>query len=463
MVMKSLNHIQGKNGSEWGQFIRETGTEAILLVAIDAAKYTHAFTIANYFGDILKKPSEFDASLTGFNWLKQEVIELKKQYQMKEVVVGIETTGHYYEDLVRWCQSEGFYVRTINSATTAEERKALLNYSKTDNIDLMVILQAIIHGRGTFNELPSGKIYHLQRLTRARRELVCERTALQNHIRVYMDQIFREFQGKSIWIEGKRKHVQPFSTIFGKTGCYLMRHFPHPSDILSLGVEGLRSLSQRENLKIRDTSIQLLVEFAEQSISQPKEELKEQIFLLSLSLDRLELFNEQITCLEERIEDLFIQTPGAVLLSIPGIGAINGAEFCAELGDISDFDHAGQLIKMAGTNPIIKQSGGRNPTYHRISKQGRRPLRNITFQVGKSISINNPEMRQKYLALKERGKHTNQAYVAIGNRMIRLAFSMIKKQTLYQSKQESYVLQNEIKKKLHKQNVLQFFEKLVAI
>ena len=42
---------------------------------------------------------------------------------MKEIVVGIETTGHYYEDLVRLCQLEGYHVRTINAATTARKEK----------------------------------------------------------------------------------------------------------------------------------------------------------------------------------------------------------------------------------------------------------------------------------------------------------------------------------------------------
>ena len=40
-------------------------------------------------------------------------------------------------------------------------------------------------------------------------------------------------------------------------------------------------------------------------------------------------------------------------------------------------------------------------------------------------------MKQKYDALKARGKHPGQAYIALGNRMIRLAFSMIKNQSLY--------------------------------
>ena len=61
---------------------------------------------------------------------------------------------------------------------------------------------------------------------------------------------------------------------------------------------------------------------------------------------------------------------------------MTGAELYAEMGDISDFDHAGQLIKMAGTNPIVKQSGGKKPSYYvYFSKQGRRTFRNIAYQI----------------------------------------------------------------------------------
>jgi transposase len=322
----------------------------------------------------------------------------------------------------------------------------------------MAILQSMIHGRGTSNELSSGTILTLQKLTRARRELVGERTTTQNLIRMRLDHIFREFQGKSVWENGKRKHVQPFSHLFGKAPLYFMRHYPHPTDILTLGEKGLRELSIRENLKLRDNTIQILMEFAQNSISQPKEFVEGDIFLLSQKLDCLELLNKQIHVLEHKIEDLFVKTEGAVILSVPGIGVVTGAEFYAEMGDISDFEHAGQLIKMAGTNPIVKQSGGKKPSYYCISKQGRRTFRNIAYQVGKSLAVNNPEMKLRYLALKDRGKHPRQAYVALGNRMIRLAFSMIRNRTLYRTDQENYVLVNEISKKLRAPNVKQFYE-----
>ena len=62
MAYTSFNHIQGKNGSRWAKFIRETGTDNLLMVAIDAAKYTHKAIIGTFYGDILVKPFEFDAS-----------------------------------------------------------------------------------------------------------------------------------------------------------------------------------------------------------------------------------------------------------------------------------------------------------------------------------------------------------------------------------------------------------------
>lgn len=124
-------------------------------------------------------------------------------------------------------------------------------------------------------------------------------------------------------------------------------------------------------------------------------------------------------------------------------------------------DHAGQLIKMVGTNPIVKQSGGKKPSYFGISKQGRRTFRNVTYQVGKSLAVNNPEMPQRYLVLKERGSHHRQAYIALGSRMICLAFSMIRYQTLYRIDQLNYDLFDMLKKKLHMPNVKQVYERFV--
>ncbi|MCM3490006.1 hypothetical protein M3689_11865 [Alkalihalophilus marmarensis] len=67
MTYTLLNHIQGKIGSRWAHFVKENGVDQLLIVAVDAAKYTHKVLLANFYGDILIKPFEIDASESGFN------------------------------------------------------------------------------------------------------------------------------------------------------------------------------------------------------------------------------------------------------------------------------------------------------------------------------------------------------------------------------------------------------------
>jgi transposase len=462
MVIQSLNHIQGKNGSNWSRLIRSPEADRYCIVGIDAAKYVNTAIICTIYGDILKGPFEFDGSQTGFQVLKSKIEQTREAYQMTNVILGIETTAHYYDDLVRVCSEEGYHVRIINAATTAEERKRLLNYTKTDRVDLNAIVQSLLQGYGDTRRKKREDFERLQTLTRARRRMVDDQTRCVNHLRMYMDHIFREFQGKNMFIDGKNQVVKVFDEFTSKTSLFLMRNYPHPSDVISLGHAGLRKLSLEHNLKIRDTAIERLLTYAKESISKPKEVLTSELLLLRLKLDEYELIHRQIAELEEVIEALFLETDGGILLSIPGIAVTLAAELTAEMGDLENFTNAGQLIKMAGTNPVVKQSGGKKATHHAISKQGRAAFRNAVYLAGKSVAHSNPEMNEHYRRLKERGKLTGQAYIAVGNRLLRIAYAMRKNQILYHSKQPDYALQKVIAGKLrNKRKQAMFYNRFV--
>ena len=47
-----------------------------------------------------------------------------------------------------------------------------------------------------------------------------------------------------------------------------------------------------------------------------------------------------------------------------------------------------------------------------------------------------------------KGKILRQAYIALGNRMIRLAFAMVRNRSLYHTEDRNYVLLEEISKKI---------------
>lgn len=228
-----------------------------------------------------------------------------------------------------------------------------------------------------------------------------------------------------------------------------MKFYPHPSFILEMGEERILQIIKEKKLRMRETTIQTLLMVAQQSIVKSREEVAPELLLLRMAIEDLERLDENIRTLEKEIESVLLQTDGRLLLTVPGIGVVTAAEFYSELGDVSHYEHAGQLIKKAGTNPIIIQSGGTEGFYGKISKQGNKNLRFIVYTVGKLLAQHNADLRPYYLGLKERGKHARKAFIALGNKFIRIAFSMLKQKKPYESKQKNYTIFQEIKKKLH--------------
>ncbi|WP_144568136.1 IS110 family transposase, partial [Siminovitchia fortis] len=68
-------------------------------------------------------------SQTGMSLLIQKIEEARQSCHAEKVFVGIEATGHYYEDIVRILTEEGYSVHIVNPATTHEERKQHLTYT----------------------------------------------------------------------------------------------------------------------------------------------------------------------------------------------------------------------------------------------------------------------------------------------------------------------------------------------
>jgi transposase len=424
---KRRKHINKHKGEYFSNLIRGIDLERLLIVSIDAAKYHQKALICNYFGDIIQDSFFFSTDLKGFNTLLDKMRASIENVNAVKVLVGIEATGHYYEDTVSLLQKDGFEVIIINPLTTHEERSASLNWCKTDDIDLSAIAYCVIHNKGTDSKLTSGIYAELQTLTRCRKSLVNHRSSIKIQIRTIMDSIWKEFQGYPEISDDKPSVIKVFSDLWGKAPRFFMRHYPLPHQILYLGYEGLKQLSKENNLKLRKETIKKLLHAA--SISNKKDEstLSSELMLLSLYLEQLDLYDKQIEELEHKIEGLAVETEAVLLLTCPKIATTTAAAFIAEIGPIDHYIHAGQLIKKGGTNAMVFQSGGGRGFYTKISKQGNKNLRAVIFTIGKNLSHGNPYFEDFYKRLKSKGKHTHAAYIAVGNKFLKVAFSMLKK------------------------------------
>lgn len=441
-------HIQGKKGSRFSDQLRGINLEQVLIVAIDAAKLHQKALICNYFGDVIEESFFFSVNSIGIEELCNKIKEASKRTNAQRIFLGVEATGHYYEDIVRELGTRGYGVQIFNAYTTFEERSSALSWCKTDDLDLVAIAHAVMQNKGTQFTLSEGIQRQLLTLSRARRSEVNRCSTLKVEIRVLMDHIWREYQGFAISDGKKRKTQKIFSDFWGKSSIYFMENHPHPSSILRLGETGLRRLSKENNLKLRSTTIEKLLYAANHSLSRSKEELAPELLILNMKLKELGNFNENIQALEREMEALLLQTDGVLLLTIPGIGVVSAAEFYSEIVDISNYDHPGQLIKKAGTNPIVKQSGGGGGYYGRISKQGNAHLRYVLYHIGHTLAIHNKDLMPFQQRLKEKGKHYRKIYVALGNKFIKIAFAMLRDKKPFSSHTPGFQIHHEVNKKL---------------
>jgi len=446
--MRQFNGKQGLRRSQFAKEIRGTDLEKVLIVPIDVSKVLQKAMILNYFGESIEPAFSFMVSQTGMKVLIENIERAKRSLQTDKVFIGIEATGHYYEDIVRILMDRGYSVHIINPASTHEERKQHLTYSKTDDIDLYLIAEALIGNKATNSKLNTGVYKQLQHITRARRSEVDKRSRIKVEIRTYHDQIWREYQGYSTLINGKLKTKKIFSDFWGKASVHILTHYPHASQILELGEFGLRQLSKRHNLKIRKSTIEKILYAANESVSKPLEELSSELFLLKQKLKDYEYHTRNIETYEKEIERLFIQTNGIFLLTIPGIGLVTAAEVFCEMGDLSHFTNAGQLIKKAGTNPVIKQSGPGEGYAGRISKQGNANLRRAVYNAGKSLCIHNEVLKPFANRLKDKGKKVGKIYIAMGNKFLKIAFAMLTKNEPFKWDNPEYNYKQEVFKKL---------------
>jgi transposase len=203
--------------------------EQILCVSLDIHKYFHVVIIHNALGEIVTPSFEIDMFQTGFELLCQTVDATIAQTDAKVVLIGMEPSSHYFENLARHLQNRGRRVTLINSFSVKENRnQRMMLYEKDDDIDTAAIGDLLKRGEGSPFNPPKGVYLQLQHLARVRTSKVKMRTMLQNQIIGHLDRIFPGLV--IIGKEAKERYEPLFATNFWdcKTLQHLIRVCPNP-------------------------------------------------------------------------------------------------------------------------------------------------------------------------------------------------------------------------------------------
>jgi transposase len=123
------------------------------------------------------------------------------------------------------------------------------------------------------------------------------------------------------------------------------------------------------------------------------------------------------------------------LTTIPGVGVLNATALVAAVGDGSTFSKARDLSAWLGLVPRQQTTGGKQRLLG-ISKRGNIYLRTLLIHGARAalpfLSKSDTPLGRWLKAMMERGVHYNAAVVALANKLARIAWAALRKETSFE-------------------------------
>lgn len=378
----------------------------MIYVGIDIAKQTHFASIMNSDGEILIEPFAFSNDFSGFKSLLKHLDSFSKN----DLLIGLESTAHYAENLTSFLFTRQFNVCIINPIQTSSLRKSNIRKTKTDSVDTFLIIKALsLNHFRLFTERDYDSL-QLKNLCRFRQKLMKARTKVKIQLVSYVDLLFPELQ-----------YFFEFG-IHGKACYALLKEQPNPDKIASMHLTRLYNLLKKTSKgHFGKQHAIALKELAAQSVGIKNDTLSLQILQ---SIQQIEMYTQQLSDVESSIHEIMDKID-SVIKTIPGIGSLNGAMILGEIGDISRFEKPCQLLAYAGLDPSVYQSGNFHASRTRMSKRGSKLLRYALINAAWQTTLVNKTFKDYYDLKISQGRRHYNALGHVAHKLVRVIHKMM--------------------------------------
>ena len=379
----------------------------MIYVGIDIAKLNHFAAAISSDGEILIEPFKFTNDYDGFYLLLSNLAPLDQN----SIIIGLESTAHYGDNLVRLLISKGFKVCVLNPIKTSAMRKNNVRKTKTDKVDTYVIAKTLMMQDSLrFITIKDLDYIELKELGRFRQKLVKQRTRLKIQLTSYVDQVFPELQ------------------YFFKSGLHqnsvyaVLKEAPSPNAIASMHMTHLAHILENASHGHfdKDKARELRV-LAQKSVGTSDTSLSLQI---TQTIEQIELLDSQLFNTELEIANI-VTYLHSVIMTVPGIGCVNGGMILGEIGDIHRFSTPGKLLAFAGLDPSVYQSGNFQAKRTRMSKRGSRVLRYALMNAAHNVVKNNATFKAYYDAKRAEGRTHYNALGHCAGKLVRVIWKML--------------------------------------
>jgi len=277
---------------------------------------------------------------------------------------------------------------------------------KTDKVDSEWIAELCLKGMIEPSRIFPKEDRELRTLTRARENLVNNRTQMKNRIHQILE--YSCIKISSV-----------LTDIFGKSGRYLLDGLLEGKSIDEILI-GTKSKTIRKNEKQLREAIKNSLDPAQILVIRYYLEQMEEI---QKKIDNLDI--EIMSRIKSKKEDL------EIAMSIPGIAFTSASSILAEIGNYRDFENGNKLAAWCGLVPSIYESANKRITGS-ITKQGSKHVRRMLVQVAHAISrTKNSKLKSFFLRIKAK-KGSKVAIVALARKVLCILHHLLVNREMYE-------------------------------
>lgn len=383
----------------------------MIYAGVDIAKMDHVIGAVDETGAEIAKPMQFKNSEAGFErciaWL-ESVAESED-----DVFVGMEATGRYWMACFAYLTAAGYRVCVVNPMQVYAMRKLKsLSGVKNDRIDAWLIAETLRQGDYDQTRLATDEVQALKQLTRYHQSLKQELATVKTQAICVLDAYFPEY-------------ASLFSDMFGAASLKVLAECPTPSEV---------------NRKRASTIAKLLSEgsrgrLGEAKAAQVKASAKSSVgirlgedaaaFQIRAMVSQVEFLNATVAKVEAEVASLLARVEPNIT-TIPGVSTTTGAQIVAEIGDVRRFKSAASIVKYAGLNSGVDESGRFSADGVPITKHGSPYLRRSLWLAANRARQYDPKLKAFYDKKRREGKPHRVAVTAVARKLCHVVYAVMR-------------------------------------
>jgi transposase len=406
---------------------RERIRSTTLIVGVDVGNAFNAVGFMNKEGKVLGNCAKLYNNREGFEQFVKMTEGLKKKYRLRDVLIGMEPTGHYWRKLAYFAKEQGYEVRFIRTTALKHHREIDESSSaKSDKRDALTIANITREGKYIDTVIEDGVVRQLRTLSKVRERLIRYSVGAKNALHAALDDYFPELH-KIFWSMNSR-------TLWA-----ILDRCPFPEDVILMRRSEIRELIARSARKKAGAAdkAKALQEAAKESIGVKGLGIADR-YRVKVCLEEVKRLVLKLKDIDYQMKHILKELPvSEYLLSIPGIGAVSAAVFLGELGDPTHFHNARQIVKYAGYDPQESDSGSWVSRKF-ISKKGRWLMRKCLFFMSMRVVMLSKYFQDYYqrkLEIKNRvGQQPKRKEIlcAVAIKLIKVIFALLRDKRIFE-------------------------------